>query len=178
MIQGLIFDFDGLMVDTESPAYDSWAEIYREYGCELPLSRWSPVLGGSGAEFDPCAYLGEQTGQALDADALRARRWQRKLELCAGQALLPGVSDYLAAANRLGLKLGVASSSSRRWVVGHLDLSWLLPSSGLITCHPVKADPRFSERMNELARTPVRRRDVFGRIIHDYYRKAAYLSLE
>ncbi len=74
MIKGLIFDFDGLLVDTESPAYDSWLEIYREYGCTLPLSLWSAVLGGSGAEFDPCAYLAEQTGRSLDADVLRARR--------------------------------------------------------------------------------------------------------
>ena len=147
MIQGLIFDFDGLMVDTESPAYDSWLEIYREYGCTLPLSLWSAVLGGSGAEFDPCAYLAEQTGQSLDADALRARRWQRKLELCAGQALLPGVSDYLAAAKRLDLKLGVASSSSRRWVVGHLDRLGVTPAfDAIITADDVtrvKPDPEI-----------------------------------
>ncbi len=68
MIRGLIFDFDGLMVDTESPAYDSWQEVYREYGCELPLSLWQAVLGGSGKEFDPCAYLEQQIGQSLDGD--------------------------------------------------------------------------------------------------------------
>ncbi len=65
----------------------------REYGCTLLLSLWSAVLGGSVAEFDPCAYLAAQTVRSLDADALRACRWQRKFELCAGQALLPGVSD-------------------------------------------------------------------------------------
>ncbi len=62
MIRGLIFDFDGLMVDTESPAYDSWREVYQEYGCELPLALWQAVLGGSGKEFDPCAYLEQQIG--------------------------------------------------------------------------------------------------------------------
>jgi HAD superfamily hydrolase (TIGR01509 family) len=121
MIGGLIFDFDGLMVDTESPAYASWLDIYREYGCELPLSLWQAVLGGSGKEFDPCAYLEQQVGRSLDCAAIGARRWQRKLELVAAQPLLPGVRDYISAAKRRQLKLAVASSSSRTWVVGHLD---------------------------------------------------------
>ncbi len=120
-IKGLIFDFDGLMVDTESPAHASWLDIYQEYGCEFPLSLWSATLGGSGLEFDPCAYLIKQIGQPLDCEAIRARRWQRKLQLVASQPLLPGVSDYIASAKHLGLLLGVASSSSRAWVVGHLD---------------------------------------------------------
>ena len=121
MIRALIFDFDGLMVDTESPAYESWVGIYREYDQELPLSLWSAVLGGSGLEFDPIAYLAERVGQPLDATALRARRGHCKLELVATQPLLAGVADYIAAGTRLGLTLGVASSSSRAWVVGHLD---------------------------------------------------------
>lgn len=120
-IRALVFDFDGLMVDTETAAYESWIQIFREHGQEFPLSLWSAVLGGSGEEFDPCAYLAARVTQPFDSDALRARRWQRKLELVADQPLLPGVADYIAAAKRLGLKLGVASSSSRRWVVGHLD---------------------------------------------------------
>lgn len=147
MIQGLIFDFDGLMVDTESPAYDSWLEIYREHGCDLPLTQWAAVLGGSGKEFDPCAYLEQQVGCELDRDVLSARRWQRKLELVAKQPLLPGINAYLDEAKRLGLKLGVASSSSRRWVVGHLDR---LQVSGLfdaIICADnvtqVKPDPEI-----------------------------------
>ena len=121
MIRGIIFDFDGLMVDTEGPAYESWMEIYREYGCELPLSRWALVLGGSGSEFDPCAYLAEHVGQELDAPAITARRWQRKLELVAGLPLLPGVAGYVDTAKRLGLKVAVASSAHRDWVTSHLD---------------------------------------------------------
>ncbi len=120
LIHGLIFDFDGLLVDTEGPAYDSWQEIYTEYGCKLPLSVWGMVIGGSGHEFDPCAYLEAQVGQPLDCDAIRRRRWARKLRLTNDQPLLPGVTDYIADAKRLSLKIGVASSSSHRWVDGHL----------------------------------------------------------
>ena len=147
MIRGLLFDFDGLMVDTESPAYDSWQEIYREYGRELPLSRWAAVLGGSGREFDSCAYLQEQIGRSLDCDAIGARRWQRKLELVAAQPLLPGVADYIDAGRRLVLKLGVASSSSRKWVVGHLDRLGVSKLFDAIICADdvthVKPDPEI-----------------------------------
>lgn len=38
MIHALVFDFDGLLVDTESPAYQSCVEIYQEYQCEFPLT--------------------------------------------------------------------------------------------------------------------------------------------
>ncbi len=121
MIKALVFDFDGLMVDTETPAYDAWEEIYQEYGCTLPLEVWAAVLGGSGNEFDACAYLAEQSGQAIDADAIKERRGQRKLELVAAKELLPGILDAIVLAKQRGLKLAVASSSPSSWVVPHLD---------------------------------------------------------
>ena len=63
MICGLIFDFDGLIIDTETPALQSWQEIYARYACDLPMSVWALCLGGSGLEFDAAAYLATQTGQ-------------------------------------------------------------------------------------------------------------------
>jgi HAD superfamily hydrolase (TIGR01509 family) len=121
MIRGLIFDFDGLMVDTETSARDSWLEIYREHGCDFPYALWAETLGGSRGGFDACGYLTKQTGLQLDPEELRARRGRRKLELVAAEPLMPGIADYLAEGKRQGLRLGVASSSSRGWVVGHLD---------------------------------------------------------
>ncbi len=121
MIRGLIFDFDGLMVDTETPARDSWVDIFQEYGRDFPHDAWAKVLGGSGRDFDACGYLAKQTGLQLDPEELRARRWRRKLELVAAQPLMPGIAAYLADGKRGGLMLGVVSSSSRAWVVGHLD---------------------------------------------------------
>ncbi len=120
MIKGIIFDFDGLMVDTEASGYESWLEIFREHNCDLPLTKWALVMGGSGGEFDPCVYLEEQAGRTLERDVILARRIQRKAEMVADLPLLPGVLQYLDDARECGLKLAVASSSPHRWVDGHL----------------------------------------------------------
>jgi len=147
IIQGLVFDFDGLLVDTEGPAYDSWQAIYKEYGCELPLPVWGTGIGGSGREFDPCAYLEAQIGQPLDCDAIHRRRWASKLRLTNDQPLLPGVLSHLADAKRLGLKLAIASSSSHRWVDGHLQRLAIHAHFDAIICADdvahVKPDPEL-----------------------------------
>jgi HAD superfamily hydrolase (TIGR01509 family) len=119
MIKALIFDFDGLILDTEGPEYQSWQKVYQEYGCSLPLSEWVESIGSSDV-FDPYDYLAQQLGRPVDRGAIRARHSSHQVELLASLSLLPGVEEYLSQAKRLGLKLGLASSSSRRWVIGHL----------------------------------------------------------
>ena len=41
----LIFDFDGLILDTEAPVYDAWQEIYGEHGCSLTFEKWAQCIG-------------------------------------------------------------------------------------------------------------------------------------
>jgi HAD superfamily hydrolase (TIGR01509 family) len=121
LIRGIIFDFDGLILDTESTVYQSWREFYQQYGQELPFEEWGQVIGRSSNEhFDPLARLEALLGQELDR-AAGEQRLQRELELVMLQPILPGVLDYLNAARRLGLKLAVASSSDIEWVGWHLD---------------------------------------------------------
>jgi HAD superfamily hydrolase (TIGR01509 family) len=119
VIKALIFDFDGLILDTETPEYQSWQEIYREHGCELSLAKWGECIGTANV-FNPYAYLEEQCGRAMDRAAIQEKRRARFKKLMHGQPLLPGVEAYIQDAKRLGLRLGVASSSSRAWVEGHL----------------------------------------------------------
>jgi len=134
MIQALIFDFDGLILDTETTDLQSWQEIYLEYGCTLPISAWAVGLGGSPDLFDPCEHLESQLGQSVDREAIRAEKRRRETELIEAQPILPGVREYITDARRLGLKLAVASSSSRSWVMGHLSRLGLLSHFHCIKC--------------------------------------------
>ena len=120
MIRALVFDFDGLILETETPAYETWAEIYREHGHELPMDRWHAYIG-SDTGFDPAGHLAALVGEGFDIKATQARRDARKTELIAALDVIVGVREYVADAKRLGLRLAVASSSSRAWVLGHLE---------------------------------------------------------
>lgn len=133
-IAALIFDFDGLIVDTEGPAFQAWQEIYREHGAELPLEEWGRRIGGGPALFNVLDFLEARAGRAVERERLRAESRRRQLELVAAQPVLPGVKEYLADARRLGLKLGVASSSPRDWVEGHLGRLGLLGSFDSLSC--------------------------------------------
>ena len=144
MIRAIVFDFDGLILDTELPEFQSWQEIYAAHGCTLPFAVWARGIGTTEA-FDPYAYLEEQLGRAVDREVVRLQQRQQCDARIAAQAVLPGVHDYIAEARRLGLQLGVASSSSRAWVSGHLTRLDLQQHFVCITCRDdvprTKPDP-------------------------------------
>lgn len=122
MIQAIIFDFDGTILETESLDFICWQEAYQEHQCELPLDLWLNAVGGGASEFDPFAYLETQIGRTVDRTLLRDRRRARMNELISQQSLRPGVAETIASAQKMGLRLGVASSSGREWVDGYLKL--------------------------------------------------------
>src|SRR5437016_3139722 len=112
MIQALIFDFDGLILDTEVPDYQSWLEVYQEHGCQLPFSTWVSYIGGAAEVFDVYAHLETQLGCTIDRQMIRTKRRKRYSELVEAQSILPGILDYVTTAKRLALKLAVASSGT------------------------------------------------------------------
>jgi HAD superfamily hydrolase (TIGR01509 family) len=134
-IRALLFDFDGLIVDTETPSHESWNEIYREFGHELDLELWADVISNRESTFDALANLQSLLGgRALDADALNARRNARKEALTDEAAILPGIHGYINDARVMGLRLGIASGSSRAWVTRHLERLGLAGGWDAIVC--------------------------------------------
>lgn len=121
LIRAIIFDFDGLIVDTEEPIFRAWQRIYRERGAELPLEQWLTIIGTSSGPFDPISYLGERTGVKLDRAELKALERLYYREATTMQELLPGVRRYLDEAVELHLKTAIASSSRRPWIEEHLE---------------------------------------------------------
>jgi HAD superfamily hydrolase (TIGR01509 family) len=120
LIRALIFDFDGLILETEEPIYRSWKEVYEARGVALPFELWVKTVGSSNQAFDPQLYLEERLGVPLSQHVLD-RRVARRVELVLAEPLRPGVADLAKAARAAGMKVGVASSSSRAWVKGHLE---------------------------------------------------------
>jgi len=120
-MNGLIFDFDGLMIDTEMPEFQAWSEIYREMGFQLPFNEWVKCIGTSFNAFDPVIYLERLTGSSIEGQALKIRQEEISHSISSQQPLLPGIKDYLEFARRQDIKVGLASSSSRKWVMDHLE---------------------------------------------------------
>jgi HAD superfamily hydrolase (TIGR01509 family) len=133
VIRALVFDFDGLILDTEEPIYRSWLEVYEAHGESLPFERWVQIVGSTTAEFHPQHHLEERLGRPLTQEAID-RRIVRRTELILAQRLLPGIIQHIDAAKWLGLKLGVASSSTRDWVSGHLDRLGILGRFDCVRC--------------------------------------------
>jgi HAD superfamily hydrolase (TIGR01509 family) len=121
MIQALVFDFDGLILDTETPEFHSWQNIYREYGFEFPNERWGSIVGGNGhdSDFDAAEHLSSLTQGRLESDFLRGRNRLESDRIILASKPMPGVMDYLHEAKRFGLRLAIASSSDHAWVDTH-----------------------------------------------------------
>jgi HAD superfamily hydrolase (TIGR01509 family) len=120
LIRALIFDFDGLILETEEPIYRSWKEVYEAHGVALPFELWVKTVGSSNQAFHPQLHLEERLGSPLTQDVLD-RRVARRIELVLAEPLRPGVVALVEAARARGMKVGVASSSSGDWVKGHLE---------------------------------------------------------
>lgn len=118
MINGIIFDFDGLIVDTESLWYEAYKEVMGEFRCDLPLEEFSKVIGTTDEVLN--AYFEKITGVTAEEAGLHLKTNELYLQKAGSLALREGVRAYLDEAKALGLKIGLASSSRREWVESYL----------------------------------------------------------
>ena len=159
MIRALIFDFDGLILETEEPVYQSWQEIFQEYGCTFTFDLFSAHIGTTDWAFNPLVELESQVGKPLPGREIHQRQQAREMELVLKRSILPGVLDYLESAKAMGLNIGLASSSECAWVTGHLSRLGLIDYfdsiKGSDDVQNTKPDPElFLTSINDLGVSP------------------------
>ncbi len=129
-LRGLIFDFDGLLVDTETATLEAWRQVHAEDGLPADPRVLHAIVGHVGVIVDIwTAYPPGRDRAALDARLLDHTRRR-----CREAPVRPGARELLDSARAAGLRLAVASNSSHPHVEGHLASRGLLERFTAIIC--------------------------------------------
>ena len=143
-MKAVVFDFDGLILDTEYPRFLAWKETYERYGCVLEDADWHRTIGTID-NLDLYALLLERAGAAdvPPENEVRAAKTAREVELIAAEKALPGVLDWLADAERLDLGVAIASTSPPDWVEPHLERLNIRHRFAMVSCwaSPMRPKP-------------------------------------
>lgn len=159
-VQAVVFDFDGVILDTEMARFVSWQRIFELHGQVLPRDAWIRNIGRAEMVVDPYVLLAELVGHSLDHGTLQQLHEKYEWEIAEELPLLPGVADRVLEATELGIPIAVASSSSHRWVDGHLKRHGLFDAFTTTVCREDtkrhKPDPEsYMLAVNRLGAVPV-----------------------
>lgn len=121
----VVFDFDGLVLDTEYCEYSTAAAVFADHGEELSLELWRTFIGTTDHPHW-ADILEDRLGHAVDRAVLVPQRHLANWACARSLDLLPGVGELIAALGAAGVPLAVASSSPAEWVTGHLSERGLL----------------------------------------------------
>lgn len=117
----VLFDFDGILVDTEWAIYQAWLDTFRKEGHDLPLSLYTRCIGSDFDTWSPKAYLEELTGNDFDWTKMDGDRQVLIRAELDEYGPIHGVTGLLGEIRRRGIPLAVVSSSSHSWVDGWLE---------------------------------------------------------
>lgn len=120
-VGAILFDFDGVLVDTEWAIYEAWLATFREHGQDLPLEMYTKCIGSDFATWSPKSYLEELTGKEFEWGRMDEERQEMILRELEEEGPMPGVLELLGGLKERGIPLAVVSSSSHSWVDGWLE---------------------------------------------------------
>jgi HAD superfamily hydrolase (TIGR01509 family) len=135
LLKALIFDFDGLILDTETPEMQAWQDIYKQYDQPFSVQSWGQIVGGSGhSDFDPAVHLESLIGHPIDRQAVTQQARQVSNQIILLQPVLPGARELIDRSKREFLALAIASSSPHAWVDNHLKRLGLFEYFDAVLC--------------------------------------------
>lgn len=151
-ITALVFDFDGLLMDTESSMLASWQQEWRQHGLELDVSTFFADHGGD-LTAQRYEQLAAAVGPGFDRAVSHARRIAHRDRMHAELELAPGIRAWLDRARELGLRPAVASSSPRAWVTRLLATTGYLDHFETLACGDDVGAPKPDPAVYTLALT-------------------------
>lgn len=120
-LAAILFDFDGLILDTETSEFETVAAAFADHGVVLSRDEWIAIIGTADHPHWT-TMLEDALGRPLeDRDLVLATRRARHAERIATEVLRPGIVELATAARDAGIGVAVASSSPTSWVLGHLE---------------------------------------------------------
>lgn len=127
-LAAVIFDFDGVVFDSETPEYESHRRLYEECGVALTVEEWCDAIGVWSADHDERRFeqLCARAERAPARDEYHARRHQLFTEL-APRHPMPGVVDLLDALDAANVLTAIASTAPARWVRAAVERLGLTP---------------------------------------------------
>ena len=115
----VLFDFDGVILDTEWPIYQSWKRLYVREGQTLEQAMYVKCIGSDFDTWSPENYLEELTGKTFDWEKENAARQVEIMRDLENSKPMPGAADLIKfLADK---PTAVVSSSSHHWVDGWLE---------------------------------------------------------
>lgn len=134
MVKAIVFDFDGVIIDSERVRFDAWQAVFSLYGQILPLEEWLKNIGRACYVANPHEILENLTGLKIASDDVHEQAKMFELEFVSTIPALPGVLELIEDAKSKNIQIAVASSSSRLWVEGHLKRLLIFDNFTTLVC--------------------------------------------
>jgi beta-phosphoglucomutase-like phosphatase (HAD superfamily) len=111
-LDGMIFDIDGTLVDTNPAHVEAWVRAFADLGYRVPADRIGRELGKGGDQLVP-SVLGDEAEHRI-GDRLREaqRREYLAIAACREFEVFPGVPELLEALATRGIRTALATSSN------------------------------------------------------------------